>query len=62
MKIENILPSDIERRSMEIIDSGIGDMSAFSEPEKLLDTDDIAVGPKKTAEVGTYTSLCWWRD
>ncbi len=33
----------------------------FSTPEKLLDTDDIAVGPKKTAEVGTYTSLCTWQ-
>ena len=36
MKIENILPADIERRSMEIIDSEIGDMSAFSEHEKLI--------------------------
>ena len=33
----------------------------FSKPEKLLDTCDIAVGPKKTAEVGTYTSLCSWQ-
>ena len=36
MKIENILPSDIEKRSMEIIESEIGDMSAFSEHEKLI--------------------------
>ncbi len=36
MKIENILPADIERRSMEIIESEIGDMSAFSEHEKLI--------------------------
>lgn len=36
MKIENILPADIERRSMEIIESEIGDMSSFSELEKLI--------------------------
>ena len=36
MKPENILPADIERRSMEIIESEIGDMSAFSEHEKLI--------------------------
>ncbi|MCR4779784.1 MAG: precorrin-8X methylmutase [Ruminiclostridium sp.] len=36
MDIENILPSDIERRSMEIIESEIGDMSAFTEHEKLI--------------------------
>ena len=36
MNIENILPSDIERRSMEIIESEIGDMSEFSEHEKLI--------------------------
>lgn len=36
MKTENILPADIERRSMEIIESEIGDMSAFSEHEKLI--------------------------
>lgn len=36
MKIENILPADIERRSMEIIESEIGDMSAFSEHERLI--------------------------
>lgn len=29
----------------------------FGNPYKLLDSDDIAVGPKKTAETGTYTSL-----
>jgi hypothetical protein len=32
----------------------------FSEPYKLLDTDDIRVGPKDTAEIGTYTSLTEW--
>ena len=36
MTIENIRPEDIERRSMEIIESEIGDMSAFSETEKLI--------------------------
>ena len=36
MNIENILPADIEKRSMEIIESEIGDMSAFSEHEKLI--------------------------
>ncbi len=36
MDIENILPSDIERRSMEIIESEIGDMSAFTKHEKLI--------------------------
>ena len=36
MAFENILPADIERRSMEIIESEIGDMSAFSEHEKLI--------------------------
>ena len=36
MDIENILPSDIERRSMEIIESEIGDMSEFTEHEKLI--------------------------
>ncbi|MBN2852775.1 MAG: exo-alpha-sialidase [Clostridia bacterium] len=29
----------------------------FGKPYKLLDSDDIAVGPKKTAETGTYTSM-----
>ena len=36
MNNEYILPADIERRSMEIIESEIGDMSAFSEPERLI--------------------------
>ncbi len=36
MNIEKILPADIEKRSMEIIESEIGDMSAFSEHEKLI--------------------------
>lgn len=29
----------------------------FDWPVKLLDTDDVPVGPKGTAEIGTYTSL-----
>lgn len=29
----------------------------FGEKHKLLDSDDIAIGPKKTAETGTYTSM-----
>lgn len=33
MKIENILPADIERRSMEIIESELNDIKGFSEPE-----------------------------
>ncbi len=36
MNVVNILPADIERRSMEIIESEIGDISAFSEHEKLI--------------------------
>ncbi len=36
MNIENILPADIEKRSMEIIESEIGDMSRFSALEKLI--------------------------
>ena len=36
MVIPNILPADIERRSMEIIENEIGDMSSFSEHEKLI--------------------------
>ena len=36
MKPEIIVPADIEKRSMEIIESEIGDMSAFSEHEKLI--------------------------
>ena len=33
----------------------------FSSPHKLFDTDDIAVGPKKTAEIATYTSYIEWK-
>ncbi len=33
----------------------------FDKPQKLFDTDDIAVGPKKTAEVATYTSYTEWK-
>ena len=33
----------------------------FSAPKKLFDTDDIPVGPKKTAEIATYTSMTEWR-
>lgn len=33
----------------------------FGSPKKLLDTDDIAVGPKETAETGTYPSLTEWK-
>ena len=33
---EHILPSEIEKRSMEIIESEIGDMSSFSERERLI--------------------------
>lgn len=29
-------------------------------PHKLLDTGDVAVGPKATAESATYSSLSWW--
>lgn len=29
----------------------------FSQPYRLLDTDNIPIGPKYTAEVGTYTSI-----
>ena len=36
MEIKNILPADIERRSMEIIENELGDMSAFTEHEKLI--------------------------
>ncbi|MBR3928145.1 MAG: exo-alpha-sialidase [Clostridia bacterium] len=32
----------------------------LSHPVKLLDSGDVAVGPKMTAEVGTYTSICKW--
>lgn len=30
-------------------------------PVKLLDSGDVAVGPKQTAETGTYTSFTQWR-
>ena len=33
----------------------------FSPPVQILDTDGVIVGPKKTAEVGTYPSLTEWR-
>jgi hypothetical protein len=33
----------------------------FSPPHKLFDTDDIALGPKKTAETATYTSYTEWK-
>ena len=33
----------------------------FSPPEQILDTDGVIVGPKKTAEVGTYPSLTEWQ-
>jgi hypothetical protein len=33
----------------------------FSGPKEFLDTDGITLPPKKTAEVGTYTSLTEWR-
>jgi precorrin-8X/cobalt-precorrin-8 methylmutase len=36
MNIENILPADIEKKSMEIIESEIGDTSHLSESEKLV--------------------------
>lgn len=32
----------------------------FGKSRKLFDTDDIAVGPKQTAEVATYTSYIEW--
>lgn len=32
----------------------------FSQPHEILDTDGIVVGPKRTAEVGTYPSLTEW--
>jgi hypothetical protein len=32
----------------------------FSPPRQILDTDGVIVGPKKTAEVGTYPSLTEW--
>lgn len=36
MNIENILPSEIERKSMEIIESELGDISHLSNAEKLV--------------------------
>lgn len=36
MKIENVKPHDIEKRSMEIIESELGDTSCLSEGEKLV--------------------------
>lgn len=36
MQIENILPDEIEKRSMEIIESELGDVSHLSESEKLV--------------------------
>jgi len=33
----------------------------FDEPIKMFDTDDIAIGPKKTAEVCTYSSVTHWK-
>lgn len=33
----------------------------FKEPYKLFDTDDIAIGPKKTSEIATYTSYIEWK-
>ncbi|MDX1358339.1 MAG: sialidase family protein [Clostridia bacterium] len=33
----------------------------FNPPKKIFDTDDIAVGPKKTAETATYTSYIEWK-
>jgi len=32
----------------------------FGKPKQILDTDGVIVGPKKTAEVGTYPSLTEW--
>ena len=37
MSFENIRPADIEKRSMEIIESEIGDTSMFSPQEKLIE-------------------------
>ena len=33
----------------------------FAKPYKLFDTDDIAIGPKETAEIATYTSYIEWK-
>ena len=32
----------------------------FSQPKQILDTDGVIVGPKRTAEAGTYPSLTEW--
>jgi len=32
----------------------------FSHPKEILDTDGVIVGPKRTAEIATYTSLTEW--
>lgn len=34
----------------------------FEEPVEFLNTGDIAVGPKQTAEIGTYPTLMNWKD
>ena len=33
----------------------------FSQPKQILDTDGVVVGPKRTAEIATYTSLTEWK-
>jgi hypothetical protein len=33
----------------------------FSSPVKIFDTDDVAVGPKRTAETATYTSMTFFQ-
>ena len=34
----------------------------FSKPKQILDTDGIPVGPKRTAEIATYTSLTEYKE
>ena len=34
----------------------------FSAPKQILDTQGVIVGPKKTAEIATYTSITEWKD
>ena len=34
---------------------------SFSAPKQILDTQGVIIGPKKTAEIATYTSLTEWR-
>ncbi|MDD3972182.1 MAG: hypothetical protein PHC31_09750, partial [Clostridia bacterium] len=34
----------------------------FGMKYKLLDTEDIAVGPKNTSETGTYTSMTYFKN